>query len=136
MDRTFQLTKSGTISSGLVAPAVVPFTIPISTADYSESDGTYGFEMTVVYWGTDTDWSGVSKWAFGCAVKTATPPVVFLSGASEIYKIYNVVGNSLSSVAAVVVGLDIRVDLTFDTSGSSPTRYWRAFIDAFFKDNV
>jgi hypothetical protein len=137
-DRAFQLTYKGTIASGQVVPHNTTFTIPISTAGWSESNATFAFNMTVVYWSTNSSYCGSSKWHFACQVVGGSISILTpASGSAEEFsKIYGGT-DRLTTVGTSVSGSDLLVTLTWATpDGPSPTRYYRCFIDAFCKDNT
>lgn len=135
MDRTFQITRAGLIPAG--GPFSQTWNVPFaSNPEYKDDNAMYLFEMTTVWWSTDTSDCGFAKHAFGIPIAGGTATLVEIPSGVAI-EVYKAAGGSgtLTSVSIASVGGNLEFTLNFAVPNSSD-RYYRCWINAFSSDNV
>lgn len=135
MDRTFQITRAGVITAG--GPYTATFNVPFASGpEYKDDNAMYLFEMTTVFWSTDTSDCGFAKHAFGIPIIGGSASLVVIPS-STATEIYNEAGGtgSLTSVSISSVAGNLQFTLNFNVENSGD-RYYRCWINAFSSDNV
>jgi hypothetical protein len=129
-DKCIQVTKDGYMENAVLTES---FTIPLTSGSLSETDATYLFEINVAIHSLATSISYGGK--YFVAVRRASSTSSIRSGATGVIDWSD--GITVLNVSISGNNLVVQVDQTTGATGyTNNTRYWRAFVTAYVKDDT